>query len=103
MHSRITEDLKKMEFSIKKDPELRQSISEKSGQELDPISPKPIQDQATKLGFDALGLICETSKIIEENNYDLIKTRRRIEEHLRKYADARTIVGLAIFLGVPIK
>ncbi len=55
------------------------------------------------IGCDLLELNRKTVKIVEENKHDVAKIRRRIEEHLRKYATHEDIIGLALYLGVPVK
>lgn len=102
MDTRITGHLRTIEQAVKNNPGLRSILERDEDTGLQLLSRHPLQTYAVLAGFDVLGLIHRTSKIVEENHYDGVKVRRRIEEYLRKYADDRTLIGLAVFLGVPI-
>ncbi len=102
MDTRITGHLRTIEQAVKNNPGLRSILERDEDTGLQLLSGHPLQTYAVLAGFDVLGLIHRTSKIVEENHYDGVKVRRRIEEYLRKYADDRTLIGLAVFLGVPI-
>jgi len=103
MHTRITGHLRDLVQVVNHNPSLKKILDEDGGAGSNPSLREHLQTPAFLVGCDCLELIRRASKIKEENNYDLTKVRRRIEEHLRKYADDRTIIGLALFLGVPIK
>ena len=102
MHTRITGHLRELVQVVNHDPGLKKILDEDGDAGSKSLLDGPLQTPAFLVGCDCLQLIRKASRIKEENNYDLIKVRRRIEEHLRKYADDRTIIGLALFLGVPI-
>ncbi len=102
MDARITGHLRTVEQAVKNSPGLRSILERDDDTGLQLLSRDPLQTYAVQVGFDVMGLIHRTSKIVEENHYDGVKVRRRIEEYLRKYADDRTLIGLAIFLGVPV-
>ena len=89
---------------IDKNPELLKIINGSSSwAEMDPLLRRHIEDPACVVGSDMLELKRRTDKILEGEKYDITKIRRRVEEHLRKYATHQTIIGLALYLGVPIR
>jgi hypothetical protein len=103
MHARITGHLRDLVQVVNHNPALKKILEDDGGDVSNPLLRDHLQTPAFLVGYDCLELFRKASKIKEENSCDLIKVRRRIEEHLRKYADDRTIIGLALFLGVPIK
>jgi hypothetical protein len=102
MHTRITGHLRDLVQVVHHNPGLKEILDGDGNAASNPMLRDHLQTPAFQVGCDCLELIRKASKIKEGNNYDLIKVRRRIEEHLRKYADDQTIIGLALFLGVPI-
>ncbi len=101
MDARITGHLRTVEQAVRNSPGLRSILERDDDTGLQLLSRDPLQTYAVRVGFDVMSLIHRASKIVEENHYDGVKVRRRIEEYLRKYADDRMLIGLAIFLGVP--
>ena len=103
MHAKIIGHLQILMQAVKDDPALQGMLDKDPRAEISPLLHNHIQDPALLIGYDFLALIRGAEKIIEENKYDITKIRRRVEEHLRKYATEQSIILLALFLGVPTK
>lgn len=88
--------------AVSRIPALQKIMDEDPKAEISSLLHDHIKDSAFLVGYDFLGLIRKAGKIIEENGYDKKKIRRRIEEHLRKYPSDEIIIGLALFLGIPV-
>jgi hypothetical protein len=102
MNARIMVHLQELEKVVKATPALQRIIDEDAQAEINPLLYGHIKDPVFSVGYDFLGLVRETAKIIEGKKYDKTKIRRRIEEHIRKYGTDQSIIALALFLGVPI-
>jgi len=103
MKSRITERIREMMQTVDDNPALKKIIDEDPKAEINPLIRNHLQNNALLVGYDLLKLNLRTAKMLEEKQYDLIKLRRRVEEHLRKYATDQDIINFAIFLGVSLK
>lgn len=103
MHTRIMGHLRDLEKILKDSPSLQRIVERDFKGEITPSLRSHFQDCAFVIGCDLLELNRRTVKIVEENKHDVTKIRRRIEEHLRKYATHEDIIGLALYLGVPVK
>ena len=107
MHEKINGHLSELIRVVKENPELRRILDEDPKAKIRPLLrdhiPDHIKNPAFLVGWDFVSLIEETARIVEKNQYDLGKIRRRIEEHLRKYAKEPLIIGLALFFGIPLK
>jgi hypothetical protein len=103
MKSRITERIREMMQTVDDNPALKKIIDEDPKAEINPLIRNHLQNNALLVGCDLLKLNLRTAKMLEEKQYDLIKLRRRVEEHLRKYATDQDIINFAIFLGVSLK
>ncbi len=101
MHTRISGHLRDLVQVANQDPVLKKILDEDGNAANNPLLRNRLQTPALQVGCDCLELIRKASRIKEENHCDVTKIRRRIEEHLRKYSDEQTIIGLALFLGVP--
>ena len=102
MQARITGHVRDLMKVIQDNPKLQGIIDKDPKAEVNPLLHDHIKDPAFLIGFDFLQLTQETAKVVEGKKYDKNKIRRRVEEHLRKYATDQFIIGLALFLGVPI-
>ena len=103
MRARILGHLEELMQVIEKNPELQRIIDgPHSRAEINPSLYRYIKGPASVIGKDMLELKRRTDKIVEGEKYDITKTRRRVEEHLRKYAAHQTIIGLALYLGIPV-
>jgi len=102
MHARITGHLRELVQVVNDNPVLQRIIGEDPKAATNPLLHNHIHNLAFLVGYDFLELNLKTSKMVEENKYDITKIRRRVEEHLRKYATDQEILGLALFLGVSI-
>ncbi len=103
MHLRIPQHIREMVQTANDNPQLKKIISEDSRAEVNPILRNHLQDPVFRVGFEFLKLNLRTAKMLEGKKYDLTKIRRRVEEHLRKYATDEDILKLALFYGVSIK
>ena len=103
MHAKIMGHLRILAEIVNDNPALQGILDKDPKAEMNPLLHDHIHDPAFLVGYDFLGLIRGAGKIIEENQYDITKIRRRVEEHLRKYATEQSIILLALFLGVPTK
>jgi hypothetical protein len=103
MHTRILGHVRDLEKIVKENPSLQRIVNRGFDVETPSPVPKHFQDCTVLIGCDLLELNRKTVKIVEENKHDVTKIRRRIEEHLRKYATHEDIIGLALYLGVPVK
>lgn len=102
MHTRINGHLRELAEAVNHNPVLQGIIDEDRRAELNPLVRNHLQNPALMVGCDFLQLKRRTAKIVEGNKYDIAKIRRRVEEHLRKYATDQVIIALALFLGVPV-
>jgi len=102
MQARMTGHVRDLMKVIKNNPKLQKILDKDPQAEVNPILHDHIKDPAFLVGFDFLQLTRETAKVIEGKKYDKNKIRRRVEEHLRKYAADQFIIGLALFLGIPV-
>ena len=102
METRIWGHLRDLEDIVHRNPALAKIMDEDPRAETNPFLRNHIKDQAFQVGYDFLGLIRTTAKIVEKNKYDKTKIRRRIEEHLRKYGRDQSIITLALFLNIPV-
>ncbi len=102
MHTRINGHLRELIQAVNHDPALKKVLDDPEDAAKNPLLRSRLLTPAFQVGCDCLELIRRASRIKEHNNCDVTKIRRRIEEHLRKYSDDQTIIGLALFLGVPI-
>ncbi len=103
MHSRIPENIRQMVQAVNDNPALKKIVEEDPKAEANPLLRNHLQDPLFRVGFDFLKLNLRTARMLEGKKYDLTKIRRRVEEHLRKYATDEDILKLAIFYGVSIK
>ncbi len=103
MHSRIPELIRQMVQAVDDNPRLKKIMDEDPRAEMNPVLRNHLQDPVFQVGFDFLKLNLRTARMLEGKKYDLTKIRRRVEEHLRKYATDEDILKLAIFYGVSIK
>ena len=88
--------------AISDNPNLRGIIAKDPKAEVNPLLHDHIKDPAFLVGYDFLQLTRATARVVEGKKYDKTKIRRRVEEYLRKYATDQFIIGLALFLDVPI-
>ena len=95
--------LRDLEKIVKGNPALQRIADPDFNGEINPSLRNHFQNCAVSIGCELLELNRRTVKIVEENKHDVTKVRRRIEEHLRKYATQEDIIGLALYLGVPVK
>jgi hypothetical protein len=102
MHARITGHLRELVQVVNDNPVLQRIIGEDPKAATNPLLRNHIHNLAFLVGYDFLELNLKTAKMVEENKYDIAKIRRRVEEHLRKYATDQEILKLALFLGVSI-
>ena len=102
MNARIWGHLQELVEVVNDNPALQRIIDEDPKAAINTLLHTHIQKPAFLVGYDFLELNRRTAKIVEEKKHDLTKIRRRIEEHLRKYATDQDIIKLALFLGVPI-
>jgi hypothetical protein len=103
MHSRIREHIREMVQAVNDNPALKRIIEEDPRAEVNPLLRNHLQEPVFLVGFDFLKLNLRIAGMLEEKEYDLTKIRRRVEEHLRKYATDEDILKLALFYGVSIK
>ena len=103
MHSTIREHIREMVQAVNDNPQLKKIIEEDPKAEANPLLRNHLQDPVFRVGFDFLKLNLRIARMHEGKKYDLTKIRRRVEEHLRKYATDEDILNLAIFYGVSIK
>ena len=103
MQSRITERIQELMQTVHDNPALKKIIDEDPKAEMNPLIRNYLQNTVFLVGYDFLKLNLRTAKMLEEKQYDLIKIRRRVEEHLRKYATDQDIIKLALFYGVSLK
>ncbi len=89
--------------AVNDNPHLKRIIDEDPKAEVNPILQNHLHDPVFRVGFDFLKLNLRTARMLEGKKYDLTKIRRRVEEHLRKYATDEDILKLALFYGVSIK
>ena len=103
MHLTIRQHIREMVQAFNDNPELKKIIADDPKAEVNPLLPDHLQEPVLRVGFDFLKLNLRTGTMIEGKRYDLKKIRRRMEEHLRKYATDEDILKLAVFYGVSIK
>jgi hypothetical protein len=103
MHLRIPQHIREVVQAVNDNPQLKKIINEDSRAEVNPILRNHLQDPVFRVGFEFLKLNLRTAKMLEGEKYDLTKIRRRVEEHLRKYATDEDILKLALFYGVSLK
>ncbi len=103
MYARITGHLQELVQVVNENPVLQRIIDEDPKAEINPLLRKHIENPVFLVGYDILKLNLRIAKMLEEKKYDLIKIRRRVEEHLRKYATNQDIIKLALFYGVSLK
>jgi len=103
MHARIREHIRELLQMVDDNPTLKKIIDEDPKAEMNLLLRNHLQDPVFLVGFDFLKLNLRTGKLLEEKQYDLTKIRRRVEEHLRKYATDQDIIKLALFYGVSLK
>ena len=103
METRIIENIRELVEAVKNNPDLQKIFDEDPKPEINLLLHNHIQDPAFLVGYDFLKLNLRTAKMLKENKYDINKIRRRIEEHLRKYATDQDIIKLALFYDVSIK
>ena len=103
MHSRIPEHIRQMLQAVNDNPALKKIVEEDPRAEVNPVLRNHLQDPVFQVGFDFLKLNLRTARMLEGKKYDLTKIRRRVEEHLRKYATDEDILKLALFFGVSTK
>ena len=102
METRIIENIRGLVEAIKNNPALQKILDEDPQPEINLLLQDQIREKAFMVGYDFLVLIRKTARITEEGGFNIVKTRRRLEEHLRKYATNQFIIGLALFFGIPI-
>jgi hypothetical protein len=103
MRPRVIQILEDLSQTVQENPTLKKIIDEDPRAEHNPLLRNHLHDPLFLVGFDFLKLNLKTGAMLEEKNYDLTKIRRRLEEHLRKYATEEDIMKLALYYGVPIK
>ena len=103
MHLTIRQHIREMVQAVNDNPALKKIIADDPKAEANPSLPNHLQEPVLRVGFDFLKLNLRTVRMIEGKKYDLTKIRRRVEEHLRKYATDEDIFKLAIFYGVSVK
>jgi len=102
METRIIENIRELVEAVKNNPELQKILDEDPKPEINLLLQDHSREKAFMVGFDFLVLIRKTASKTEEGGFNVVKTRRRLEEHLRKYATNQFIIGLALFFGIPI-
>ena len=102
METRIMENIRVLVETVQNNPGLQKILEEDCKPEISLLLQEEIREKAFMVGFDFLVLIRKTAKKTEEGGFNVVKTRRRLEEHLRKYATNQFIIGLAIFFDIPI-
>lgn len=103
MQSRLMGHLRDVERIVKENPALQNMQAAGLVPEMTSSPPGHFQDRAVQIGCEFLELSRKTVQVLEENKHDVTKIRRRIEDHLRKYASEEDIIRLALYLGVPVK
>ncbi len=103
MNARIADHLQELVKIVRENPALQKILEEDPTAEINPLLPDHIKRAAFLLGQDFLGIIQKTAEIVDKEEYDIAKIRRRVEEYLRKYATNRVIIGLALWFGVSKK
>ena len=103
MHARIIGDIRKLVQVVEENPALQGIIDEDPKAEMNPLLRNHLQEFAFPVAYDFLELNLRTAKMLQKNKYDIAKIRRRVEEHLRKYATDQDVIKLALYLGVSIK
>jgi hypothetical protein len=103
MHSAIREHIREMARLVNENPALKKIIEEDPRAETNSLLRNHLRNPAFLVGFDFLRLNMKMVGLLGGGEYDLTKIRRRLEEHLRKYASDEDIIRLALFCGVPIK
>jgi len=102
METRVIENIRELVEAVKNNPELQKILDEDPKPEGNLLLRGQIGEKAFMIGYDFLVLIRKTARKTEEGGFNIVKTRRRLEEHLRKYATNQFIIGLALFFGIPI-
>jgi hypothetical protein len=103
MYARVTEHIRALVQMVQGNPVLQKIIDEDPKAETNPLIQSQIQNAAFLVGYDFLKLNLSAARVLEEKEYNLVKIRRRMEEHLRKRARGEDIIKLALFYGVSLK
>lgn len=103
MQSRTSERIRELLQTVHDNPALKKIIEEDPKSEMNPLIRNHLHNAGFLVGYDFLKLNLITAKMLEEKKYNLNKIRRRLEEHLRKYATEQDIIKLALFYGVSLK
>jgi hypothetical protein len=88
---------------VNDNPALIKIMEEDPKADTNPLLRNHLQDLAFMVGFNFMKLNMKMAEVLEGKKYDRRKIRRRMEEHLRKYAADEDILKLALFYGVSIK
>ncbi len=103
MRARIKAHLHELLQAVRDNPRLQRIIDEDPKAEINPLLRNHIEKPAFLVGYDFLELNLKVDKMLEENKYDIAKIRRRLEEHLRKYATDQDILKFALYFDVSVK
>ena len=101
MHTSISVRLQELEQAVRKKARGKEILDGPPDAGIQSLMRDEFQEYAAAISYDFMALLHRADQLAEEGNCDVIKIRRRIEEHLRKYADRKTLLWVALLLGVP--